>query len=65
MQCLAWFANPLLAVQFHRRRYLKQVQPLAVSTQALVAQNQSIGSNQDRDYMQFMTRDNPGDGVSG
>ena len=62
MQCLAWCANPLLAVQFHSRGYLKQVQPLIVSTLSLVGQNQYIG---DHDYIQFMTRDNRDDGVTG
>ena len=38
------------------------VQPLIVSTLSLVGQNQCIG---DHDYIQFMTRDNPGEGVTG
>ena len=44
---------------------MKQVQPLIVNTLALLGQNQCIGSNQDHDYIQFMTRDNPGDGFPG
>ena len=62
MRCLVWCANPLLEVQFHSRGYLKQVQPPIMNTLPLVGQNQCIG---DHDYVQFMTRDNPGEGVTG
>ena len=42
---------------------MKQVQPLIVNTVALVAQNQCIGSNQDHDNIQVMTREIPGEVV--
>ena len=44
---------------------MKQVQPLIVNTLPLLGKNRCIGSNQDIDYIQFMTRDNPGEGVPG
>ena len=65
MRCLAWCANPLLEVQFHRKQYMKQVQSPIVNTLPLLGKNRCIGSNQDHDYIQFMARDNPGDGVPG
>ena len=39
------------------------MQPLIVNTVALVAQNQCIGSNQDHDNIQVMTREIPGEVV--
>ena len=50
--------NPLLAI-------LQEMihETSIVSTLALVAQNQCTESNQDHDYLQVMTRDDPGDDV--
>ena len=42
---------------------MRQVQPLIVNTQALVAQNWCIVSNQGHDYIQVITRDDAGDCV--
>ena len=62
-KCLVWCANLLLlAIQFLRRGYMKQVQPLIVNTLVL-AHNQCIGSNHNYGYIQVMMRDDPGEGV--
>ena len=54
MLFFVWCTKPF---QFHMRQYIQ------VNTLALVAQNQCTESNQDHDYLQVVTRDDPGDDV--